>query len=150
MPDAVPSPFLTKLQQTRHAQLNTALAHKTAAQARLATASAAFCIADEANITASSQLLDFKAGTRQKSTTSRPSRSKTRANADGSRWVDGEGTEGMTGGQIKRFRALKRAQKLALREFKEAAKEVVQAQEEVAVASIRLRLARRAAEELEE
>ncbi|KAI7464780.1 hypothetical protein KC351_g15291 [Hortaea werneckii] len=148
MPDAAPSPLLTKLQQTRQAQLNTALAHRTTAQARLATASAAFCLADEANITASTQLLDFKAGPSQKSTTSRSSRGKARANADGSRWVDGEGTEGMTSGQIRRFKALKRAQKLALREFERAAEEVVQAQEEVAVASIRVRWARRAVEEL--
>ena len=54
----------------------------------------------------------------------------------------------MTEGQIKRFKALKRAQKLALREFERAAREVVQAQEEVAVASIRVRRARRAVEEL--
>lgn len=55
----------------------------------------------------------------------------------------------MTEGQIKRFKALKRAQKLALREFERAAEEVVQAQEEVAVASIRVRRASRAVEELE-
>ncbi|KAI7110974.1 hypothetical protein KC352_g36038, partial [Hortaea werneckii] len=148
MPDADPSSLLTKLHQTRQAQLNTALAHKTTAQARLATASAAFCLADEANITASTQLLDFKAGPPQKPTTSRSSKGKTQANADGSRWVDGKGTEGMTEGQSKRFRALKRAQKLALREFEKAAEEVVQAQEEVAVASIRVKRATRALEEL--
>ncbi|KAI7550534.1 hypothetical protein KC343_g13805 [Hortaea werneckii] len=150
MPDAVPSFPLNRLQQTRQAQLNTALTHRTTAQARLATASAAFCLADEANITASSQLLDFKAGPPQKPATSRSSKGKTRANVDGSRWVDSEGTEGMTGGQIKRFKALKRAQKLAQREFEKVAEEVVQAQEEVAVASIRVRWTRRALEELEE
>lgn len=149
MPDAAPSPLLTRLQQTRQNQLNTALTQKTTAQARLATASATFCLADKANITASTQLLDFKAGPPQKPATSRSSRGKARAIPDGSRWVDGEGTEGMTEGQIKRFKALKRAQKLALREFERAAEEVVQAQEEVAVASIRVRRASRAVEELE-
>ncbi|KAI7154152.1 hypothetical protein KC349_g7866 [Hortaea werneckii] len=127
MPDAPPFPLLTRLQQARPAQLNTALTHKTTAQARLATASTAFRTADEANIAASTRLLDFKAGPPQKPTTS----------------------EGMTAGQIKRFQALKRAQRLAQREFERAAEEVVQAQEEVAVAGMRVRRARRALEELD-
>lgn len=54
----------------------------------------------------------------------------------------------MTAGQIKRFQALKRAQRLAQREFERVAEEVVQAQEEVAVAGMRVRQARRALEEL--
>lgn len=96
MPDAAPSPLLSKLQQTRQAQLNTALTHKAAAQARLTTASATFRIADEANIAASSHLLDFKAGPPQKSSTSSKSKGKARAIAGVSAWVNGEGTEGMT------------------------------------------------------
>ncbi|KAI7367662.1 hypothetical protein KC354_g3253 [Hortaea werneckii] len=149
MPDAPPSPLLTRLQQTRQAQLNTALTHKTTAQARLAAASTAFLTADEANIAASTRLLDFKAGPPQRPPTSRSSKGKSRAVPDGSSWVDGEGTAGMTAGQIKRFQALKRAQRLAQREFERAAEEVVQAQEEVAVAGMRVRWARRALEELD-
>ncbi|KAI7089248.1 hypothetical protein KC356_g2619 [Hortaea werneckii] len=142
MPDAAPCLLLNKLQQTRLAQLNTALAHKATAQARLTTASSAFRIADEANIAASSRLLDFKAGPPQKSSASSKSKGKARAIAGGSAWVNGEGTEGMTVGQIKRFKAL--------REFEKAAEEVVQAQEEVAVVGMRVRQARRALEEVGE
>ncbi|KAI7306462.1 hypothetical protein KC315_g14251 [Hortaea werneckii] len=148
MPDAPPSPLLTRLQQTRQAQLHTALTHKATAQARLATASTAFLTADEANIAASTRLLDFKAGPPQRPPTSGRSKGKSRTVPGGSSWVDGEGTEGMTAGQIKRFQALKRAQRLAQREFERVAEEVVQAQEEVAVAGMRVRQARRALEEL--
>ncbi|KAI7539324.1 hypothetical protein KC331_g9824 [Hortaea werneckii] len=149
MPDAPPFPLLTRLQQARQAQLNTALTHKTTAQARLATASTAFRTADEATFAASTRLLDFKAGPTQKPSSSRASKGKARAIADGNSWVNGEGTEGMTAGQIKRFQALKQAQSLAQREFERAAEEVVQAQEEVAMAGMRVRRARRALEELE-
>lgn len=55
----------------------------------------------------------------------------------------------MTAAQIKHFQALKRAQRSAQRAFERAALEVVQAQEEVARAGIRVRRARRALEELE-
>ncbi|KAI7372734.1 hypothetical protein KC332_g19196, partial [Hortaea werneckii] len=109
-----------------------------------------FCIADEANIAASSHLLDFKAGPLPNPSVSGNSKGKARTIAGGSAWFNGEGTEGMTVGQIKRFQALKRAQKLALREFEKAAEEVVQAQEDVAVAGMRVRRARRALEEVEE
>lgn len=149
MPDAPPSPLLARLQQARQAQLNTALAHKATAQAHLATASTAFLAADEANIAASSRLLDFKAGPPPKPPATRSSKSKARAIADGSAWVNGEGTEGMTAGQIKRFQALKRAQRLAQSAFERAAEEVVQAQEEVAMAGMQVRWARRALEELD-
>lgn len=150
MPNMAPSPLLTKLHQTRQAQLNTALTHKATAQTRLTTASTAFCIADEANIAASSHCLDFKAGPLPKPSVSGNSKGKARTIAGGSAWFNGEGTEGMTVGQIERFQALKRAQKLALREFEKAAEEVVQAQEDVAVAGMRVRRARRALEEVEE
>ena len=148
MPNMAPSPLLTKLHQTRQAQLNTALTHKTTAQAPMATASTALLTADEANIAASTRLLDFKAGPPQRPSTSGKSKGKSRAVPGGSSWVDGEGTEGMTAGQIKRFQALKRAQRLAQRGFERAAEEVVQAQEEVAVAGMRVRQARRALGEL--
>ncbi|GAB1742243.1 hypothetical protein NU219Hw_g7799t1 [Hortaea werneckii] len=159
MPDAAPSPSLNSLQQTRQAQLTTALTHRTTAQAHLATASTVFCTADEANIAALTRLLDFKAGGQPppppppppnpSPSNSSKSKGKSRATADGSSWVNGEGTEGMTATQIKRFQALKRAQRSAQRAFGMAAVEVVQAQEEVARAGMRVRRARRALEELE-